>query len=189
MTKTTKIIIPAVVLFLLLVVAIFVVKHNSNDIVEDSCQIDSSEKGQCVLSNKCGNKTLTGANAKPNCEDDKICCPLNFILHDGITMKPVSTNFSETPLDNSPIPIEYVGLRSTDGEISNFKNHEKCGSAMGDRITNGEKASPGEFPFFVALKYKSNDQGYDFKCAGSLISGSDICFLVLFQFFHLCSHL
>lgn len=56
-----------------------------------------------------------------------------------------------------------------------FVNDKRCGNAFSDRVYGATKASPGDFPYFAALKYKTNDnasgRGFVIGCGGSLISG------------------
>lgn len=185
MSNNTKIVLRSVgvfSVFVLLVIAVFVVKNLPNETDNDDfCQLDSNEKGSCVSENKCSGITLPGENEKSQCQNDKICCPRNFLFPDEITIKQLSTNSSVISLESEQILIERVGLRRNDGEIREFKNHRKCGSASGDRIYNGDFAAPKEFPFFVALKYKIDPtdtyaigRTYGVYCGGSLISGSFI---------------
>lgn len=179
MSNNTKIVLVSVFsVFVLLVIAVLVVKHLPNEIDNDDfCQLVSNDKGKCVSENKCSEVTLLGENGKPQCQNDKICCPRNLLFPGEISIKPFSTNSSAIRLESAQIPVEFVGLK--DGEIRVFQNHLKCGSASGDRIYNGDLVTPKEFPFFVALKYKidpndTNARGktYGVYCGGSLISGN-----------------
>lgn len=164
------------ILALLAILVIIVRQYSSNEKPNyDFCQSDNSEFGKCVPISKCSEIMLTTEDDKRKCgsdsDVDKICCPHDSIFNNETMMEP-SSAFT---MADEPVPIERVGLRISDGEIRKFHNHKKCGISHPDRIINGQKANPGEFPFFVALKYKINyedsESQYKFYCGGSLITG------------------
>lgn len=69
----------------------------------------------------------------------------------------------------SPIAIKIVkkSTKFQNALCKNVQHYEK----LDEHIINGEKAAVGEFPFQVAIGYKSkNGKVWEFNCGGSLIA-------------------
>lgn len=142
---------------IILVTAIVLVINLKNVLKADKvvqCQLKTGEHGKCVERMKCSDSTLhiieRFASDDEDCSGDDgsdiICCVNNF------------SDSNEKFIDEEP--------------KVNLLNNKMCGVSNSNRIFGGEIASPGEFPFFVALKYKNEkSKEFSFSCGGSLISG------------------
>lgn len=151
--------------FLVFIVgAVLVIKFSNNDPKPEKieCKRPDGTHGICIERKMCADSTQhiterlssdRDANCKSdneNDDDDVICC----VDH----LSDYSESVNETELKMKLL------------------NDKKCGVISSNRIFGGEKADPGEFPFFVALKYRSENssENFSFTCGGSLISGRNL---------------
>lgn len=154
---------------------------------KDSCQLDNGSDGTCVAVADC---SVVVMNKDSQCESDiqKTCCPPGAIFP-----SLEAGRISKTPIHRETLSIEKVGERhrdSYDDRQWKFKNSGRCGIAGYFESYHNKLAQHGEFPFYVALKYRTmlenGDEGFRFLCGGSLISGKIFRFQLIFSRSNYC---
>jgi hypothetical protein len=153
------------------------------------CLVGNESKGKCVSREKCSGSAV-GINARVNdgCDDvNKVCCTIPVANIEFASRKNRSPSNAflrpkhdhESSLEkHSPFDskIHKSVNKNHSKSVQKFKNHQSCGLSDQERIHNGRKAAPAEFPFYVTLKYESKSKLNDgnqlrYYCGGSLISG------------------
>lgn len=139
---------------------------NHNRYLGDLCTPANGSEGKCVKAKECTN--IKSFREIVRCEFETneliVCCP--------DIEKIESLNNEETTLIDIyeityPPPKNLLMSRFNDILCENQENIKK----LSENIVGGKEASVAEFPFQVALGYKSNTikGAYDFNCGGSLI--------------------
>lgn len=148
-----------------------VIKIDGNNIKKHKekskkCIIDENTFGECVHRDMCNALLFAEESGSDQCGSSDVCCETSFVVKNRSTQldnqadKYHGANFS----------IEFVDVQN---DRKRFENDKSCGlSNPVDKVFEGDEAQPGEFPFFVLLKYRENStKEFRFKCGGSLITG------------------
>ncbi|XP_063697742.1 serine protease grass-like [Culicoides brevitarsis] len=147
-------------------------------ITGSSCYTYYKESGQCVSVRKCKTiwklileaprplpERLTEYIRNSQCgnpQDQSICCRPQDIE------------------GNEPVnPQPSVNRNTGSNGISNHRNLRlldlvNCGSATGDRISNGNQTSLFEFPWSALLGYENTFGDVEYRCGGTLITSKTV---------------
>lgn len=158
----------AFLLLLGLIVLIFTVDIviSSGENFDVKCRLSNGYEGKCVSRSACS----LWAESSLLCGKENVCCANS----QGVRSQNISSvrTFNGKNPSNPFLLVERVDTAKIGRKV--FVNYKRCGNALSDRVFGGTKASPGDFPYFAALKYKTDnasDRGFVIGCGGSLISG------------------
>ncbi|KAJ8925741.1 hypothetical protein NQ315_009589 [Exocentrus adspersus] len=138
---------------------------------DDGCRTPEGEAGTCTLAKECG-MMVAFLKAAPNPLPPSIKSKLSEYLCGYQGSKP------KVCCSGRPIPVAITQLQTPvndkDSDIDNHRNinllPENCGYILGlDKISNGQNADLGEFPWMALLLYKAR-KGTTFGCGGTVIS-------------------
>jgi hypothetical protein len=184
MNRKTYFILFALAIIIIVIATLLILKTEPNMIKSAKdlnmlenvpCKLENGMEGNCVSREKCDDPGVLSISERSSdgdeCGDELniICCGSNKFEDpptvidqesDEITSEKTNEKTSETTSEKAKDKESKMKLL----------NHKKCGKVYSNRIVGGLTAQPGDFPFYVLLKYKINDK-FLFLCGGSLISG------------------
>lgn len=177
MDRNSKILLFIKIVFALLLVVVVIILavyfFSSAKVNEENCELGHDKDGKCIVIRRCSDLALPEEGESNSCINniDKVCCENMFYEK--------NTSYSgeqdEKPFYGASFSLEKVDVRRN--KPRKFENYIGCGlSNPIDRVYDGTEVEPGEFPFFVALKYLADPaegkKEFKFLCGGSLISGT-----------------